>query len=483
MPTQIIYTNTVVALTGGANALSGTGMDYRFTLAPLVAGSEVTITLIDNLTGLKTQVGFGNVTGIIPTYLTVFNNKAYALAGATTYFSAIALPEVWNDPNAAGNGFITMNNWFSSPEPVVACCPYQGSLVFIARRTCQVWHTDPDPANYSCIQTLPNMGTVAPLSVQPVGDMDVYMLADNGVRSVRVRDASNNAIIADVGTPIDALLQPLLSSLTDAQKATACGIVDPSANRYWVYVPSADGSPGFIYTFSYFPSAQIAAWGTYAPTYQVAVTAPATNYGSNPATLTYTGLTVGKRYAWLPGANEVSITCGAVTITKSAATPEGAFVATATTAVVKGTANAAAFTGALSVTTYFIPTKFVVFNGQIWARAGDALYQLGGPTNQATDNCGVAWALPFIDGGTPGTRKQFSGVDAAFLGTWSIGACTDYTVNIYRNIYNNTASSFLYASIGWEAASTHYSFQGVENGSGPAVFSSILCHGKQANEK
>jgi hypothetical protein len=451
-------------------------MDYHLTLALPGTGGEVTLTLTDNLTGTQTQVGFGNVTGVVPTFLTAFNNKVYALAGATAYFSAEELPTTWNDPTAAGNSFITMTNFYATPETLAACAPYQGSLLFVSRRTVQVWHTDPDPANYAPVQILPNIGTVAGLSVQPVGDMDVYMLADNGVRSVRVRDASNNAIIADVGTPIDQILKPLLASLTTSQKAAACGAVDPADNRYWVYVPTPSGAAGSIYTFSYFPGASIAAWGTYAPTYQAAVLAPALNYSGS--TVTYTGLTVGQRYAWLPGANEVSITNGTQVLKA-----EGAFVATATTATVTGNAATATYTGALSQTTSFVPTKFLTYQGQVWVRAGNALYQYGGASNQAYDNCGVSWTSPYIDGGSPGTRKQFESIDAAFQGSWAISASADYTAGAYKLVYNNTASSFLLQAIGWEAAGTHYSFSAVESSSEYALFSAILCHEMKANEK
>ena len=471
------YLDTVIAPTGGVNAYAGQGMDYAFTLSLTGAsGGEVPITLTDLLTGFQTQLGSGNVTSVIPTYIFTFNNKVYALAGATAYFTAVAQPNVWNDPNAAGNGFITMSNFFSTNETVVAMAPYQGNALFVFRRLVQVWHVDPDPANYAIVQTLPNIGTVAPETVQPVGDMDVYMLADNGVRSVRVRDASNNAIIADIGTPIDAIVTPLLASLTDAQKSTACGIVEPSSNRYWCYIPEPDGSPGLIYVFSYFPSSQVAAWGSYSPTYQVAIAAPAVDYTGS--TVTYTGLTIGSRYAWLPGAHEVSIVCGTTTLKK-----EGAFVATATTATVTGTGATVSFTGALSVTTSFVPTKFVVFNGQVWARAGDLLLQYGGTSNVAYDNCGVLAVTPYIDSGSPATIKQFESIDVGFEGTWSVNASTDYTTQKYKNVYNNTASSFVRQAQGWEASGTHYSLQLVESGSAYARFSNAAAHLKQANEK
>lgn len=267
MSVLIDVNTTASPFGGGTAASSGTGEDWKVTGAgTFVKGDKVTLLLTDAQTGILTQVGAGNITGLTSTFCFTYNNKVYMLAGDTTYFSAIGEPTIFNDPNAAGNGFITMSDWFSSPEPLTAIAPFQGKLLFTSRRTTQIWSVDPDPANYAQSQVLTNIGTIAPLTVQAVGDMDVYMAADNGFRSVQVRVATNNASVADVGVPVDLLVQPLLASLTDAQKATMCGIVEPSSNRYWCYIPNADGSVGYIWVFSRFGD-EIAAWSNYIPSY------------------------------------------------------------------------------------------------------------------------------------------------------------------------------------------------------------------------
>lgn len=475
--TTLALTTTAQAMLGGVDAVAGIGQDYLFGVSgSFNTGDQITLTLTDKDTGYQTQLGAGYVTGVQFSFVTTYGNKVYGLAAKTAYFSAIGLPTTWNDPNAAGNGFVTMSDFYSTQQNLMAIAPYQGKLLFAARNYVQIWNVDPDPANYSVSQTLPNIGTVAPQSVRAVGDMDVYMLADNGVRSVRVRDASNNAIISDIGTPIDGIIQPLLATLTDAQKAASCGIVEPSSNRYWCYIPKSDGSAGLIYVFSYFPSSQIAAWGAYSPTYQSAVSAPAANYTAS--VVTYTGLTIGARYAWLPGAHESSIVCGSTSLTK-----EGAFTATATTAVVTGTGATVSFTGALSQTISFVPERFIVSQGQVWCQAGTLMLQYGGSNNATYDNCGVIATLPFIDSGTPATRKQFESVDVAFQGTWAVGACADYTTQSYKTVYQNTASSFLRQAQGWAASGTHYSLQLTESGSAYALFSSAAVHQKISNEK
>lgn len=265
-------TTTAAPITGGNDAITGRGADNLLAAAgTFQTGDGITLLFSDAQSGLQTQVGYGDITGANVTFALTFNDKLYCLGGTRLFFSALTEPDVFNDPNAAGNGFIPLANQAGTPEDQVAIAPYQGKLAVFARRTVQIWALDPDPTKNAKQQVLPNIGTVAKLSVQSIGDFDILFLADSGFRSLRPRELSLNAVIADVGTPVDSLVQATLATLTDAQKATACGGVEPSANRYWCYIPAASGT-GKIYVLSDFPSGQIAAWTTYTPSYNVAGT-------------------------------------------------------------------------------------------------------------------------------------------------------------------------------------------------------------------
>jgi hypothetical protein len=469
--TTISYKSSVRAFAGGNNSAAGRGATWRITVGGTpVANNELSLNLVANSN--QSTLASGNVIGTAPVTCLTLANRVYFLSGSVLNFSSLADPTVF-ETQGVGAGFIDMSNQFSEAEPLTGLAPYQGKIAIFGRRSTQIWAIDADPANFSPTQVLPNIGTVAPLSVQAIGDMDVYVLADNGVRSVRVRDASNNAIIADVGTPIDAILQGVLATLTDDQKAQSCGTVEPSSNRYWLFVPNPadpDNGVGKIYVFSYFPSSQIAAWSTYSPSYQAAVAAPASNYAAS--IVTYTNLTVGVRYAWTAGAHEVNIVCGVDTLTKS-----GSFIASDTTAVVTGTGAAVTFTGALSATTYFKPVKFVVSSGQIFVLGADAaIYAYGGADTNTYENCGVSATTPYIDNGSPATRKAFSAVDAGFSGTWKVKASADYITQAFKTIYNNSKPSFQYGRIGYGAMGTHYALQMIEDGDGYAVFSSAIMH-------
>jgi hypothetical protein len=473
MSVLINLNTSVSALGGGADAAAGTGEDWKLTIGGAWGiGEKVTLILTDSLTGLQTQIGAGNVTGLSPNFCFTYNNKLYMLAGSSAYFSALAAPATFNDPNAAGNDFITMSNFYATEEPLVGIAPYQGKLLFASRRFAQIWQTDPDPANYAQTQVLPNVGTFAAETLQPVGDMDVYMLADNGVRSVRVRDASNNATVADIGTPIDAIVQPLLAGLTDAQKAAACGIVEPSANRYWVYIPMPDGSAGSIYVYSNFPNGQIEAWTTYSPTVGRDLGAPQAT-----GDYVYNGLVIGATYYWTKG-NSAELVSGSTTLSAS-----GYFVADANTATVT-TPALAGLNSNLYERKSFVPVKFAVFNGQVYVRDSNGnIYLYGGADNNTYDNCGVSGIAPYLSVDAPATRKHFSGIDAAFQGTWAVSVSTDYATDDYKVIYQNTFSSFQRGSQLMNRHSTHYSLKFEENSAGYALFSSAAIHFTMEDEK
>lgn len=195
----------------------------------------------------------------MPSFIFTYNKKDYVLAGNTVYFSAVNLPATFNDPNATGNGFVQMSNQFATSENLAAMAPFQGKLAFFTRHTTQVWNVDANPANWSLSQMMNYIGTMAPASVQPIGDFDVFFLSDSGIRSLRVLYNTLNAFINDVGSPVDQLVQ---ADLVATGGTAACASVEPSANRYWLYLN------GNIYVLSYFPSSKIIAWSQYVPSYK-----------------------------------------------------------------------------------------------------------------------------------------------------------------------------------------------------------------------
>lgn len=248
-------------LGNGVDSVPGYGTYRKFTVGGTWASGESWAIEI-NYNNEDYIFGINRLTGIVPTFCRTFEDKVYFVADDTIFFSHSGTADGF-DENLSFAGAIQLSNTYSGADKLMALAAYQGGLAVFARRSIQIWDTDPDPDAYNQRQVLDNVGTVSGLSVHSVGDLDTFFLSDTGVRSLHVRDSSNNAVTVDIGSPIDSIIQAKLSTLTEDQKAAACGVIDPSSNRYWVHIG------GTIYVLSYFISASIAAWSTYVPTYAV----------------------------------------------------------------------------------------------------------------------------------------------------------------------------------------------------------------------
>lgn len=451
---------------GGVNSFAGSGMTYTFTLASVKAGSEVTIFLTDNATGTQTQIGYGNVTGTSPTFAFVFNNKTYVLVGATVYMSAIAQPEVWNDVNGIGNSYLSLGDSFGSPQSLVASSPYQGKLAFFSRYSTQIWIVDADPTRWALLQVLKNIGTVAPLSVQSLGDLDVLFLSDTGIRSLRARDNTLNAYVTDMGSPIDTLV-----TATNGSNETACAIVEPATNRYWCNIG------GTIYVLSFFPANKILAWSTYLATFDTAMAASASTYPVGK-TVTYTVVS-GRKYYWTKGANEVSVTDGTTTLTAS-----GYITAAGALLTVTGTLAAAAVSCTLTELTPFNPIKFATHNGRVYARDDSRFYLYGGSTNQTYDYSQGVCDTTWLDLSKPATRKKAQGLDAAFSGNFQFLVGLDYlNPTIVKQIVATQQVTFHRGGMPVQGECFHFKLQAKTLDNNPATLSSLIFHYHMAEEK
>jgi hypothetical protein len=199
--------------------------------------------------------GATNVQGETPVALLTHGSKMYAAHGSVLSFSAIDAPTEWQ--SGVGYGFKNMSNQSAGSEALTALGRYQNLMAVFARRNIQIWYLDPDPLQNVQRQVLDRIGTFAPRSVVSFGEVDVFFLADSGVRSLRARDSSNQSGVSDVGTPIDEFLLDYLATLTEAERAAAVGIMEPISGRYIL----AAGTRCFV--FSYFSASKISAWSTY----------------------------------------------------------------------------------------------------------------------------------------------------------------------------------------------------------------------------
>ncbi len=250
------------SMAGGTAAVAGSGEQHDFTIGGTwAAGDTISLIFTDNYTGLQSLAGAGNITGQVPNFVFTFNDKLYVLAGEKVFFSAVEGPTDFNGLDSVGNGFVQLSNKFIIPENPTAVAAYQGRLVFFSRQGMQIWTTPADPSAWQLNQVLELIGTRSPFSVRSSGDLEVFFLDETGIRSLRAKETTLNAFPEDLGSPIDSLVQAKLVASSDAQKDAACGIVEPTSKRYWLFLKDT------IYVFSTFPTSKIAAWSKYLATY------------------------------------------------------------------------------------------------------------------------------------------------------------------------------------------------------------------------
>jgi hypothetical protein len=259
--------------------------------------------------------------------------------------------------------------------------------------------------------------------------------------------------------------------LTEEQKAQACAVVEPSSNRYWLYMPT-----GHIYVFSYFPSSGIAAWTRYNAKWD------ALGNGIDPVTApNYTSLVVGNLYYYTKGTGNGDFTNGSQVLTES-----GYFTATATTATATRLAGPGYTYERVQPSSFssFTPERFVTLNGRVYIRAGDKVFLYGGLDNQTYDPCEPQWDIPFLNAKSPATRKLYHGLDAICEGTWQVSVGTNIAdTNDVSLVYSNTGSSVMRGKSLAAKQGTHFKLRGVERSTGYARFSSAILHYEGGDNK
>jgi hypothetical protein len=242
------------ALAGGATAVAGYGDQWKVGFIGTWAIGDTWSLAITGGQGNLT-LGLGVFGGLVPSVCFTYKNRVYVGAGSSFLFSDNGDARSWEE-QSPGAGSVVYLSQFGSQDTINGLSQIQGRLAVFGTRSVEIWTVDADPNNFALVQTLDNIGTGAPLSVQNLGDFDVLFLDATGIRSLRSREVTLNSYVDDVGSPVDSFIQDAL--LTN-NASTAVGIVEPTDKDYWLYLG------GNIYVFSRHPSAKIAAWSTYVP--------------------------------------------------------------------------------------------------------------------------------------------------------------------------------------------------------------------------
>ena len=266
------YSIAVATQNGGTNA------NQKMTISTVAATETTAQVTVITLSGTYEANDIFNVTvgpsvysvqaqlSALGTFARTYNNKIYSIAGSLLYFSETDTnggPSAFTNDTLKGAGVINLANQDSGSESLTSIAVYQGKLAIFSRTAVQVWTMNADPKQNLQSQILNNIGTFAPKSVVAQGNVDTYFLSSSGIRSLRARDASNVAIVSDIGTAVDDMVLADLALLTQEQRNSAIGLIDPIEGRYWLALGQK------IYVYSYFPTPDIAAWSVYQPGFSV----------------------------------------------------------------------------------------------------------------------------------------------------------------------------------------------------------------------
>lgn len=193
-----------------------------------------------------------------------YKGREYTPAGSLYRFCKLDDPTDLTDASAStGAGFINASNDSEGTERLLVSVPYQQSVAVFARKSIRLYNIFADNTANVLVQLLENTGTVAPRSVVPAPNSDVYFLDEPGVRLIRIHDTNGNIFMDDAGTQIDPLVIDWIRSLPESVVEQAVSTVEPIDGRINIAIG------GRIFVLSYFRSAKINAWSYYEPGFTV----------------------------------------------------------------------------------------------------------------------------------------------------------------------------------------------------------------------
>ena len=472
---------TGITIDNGVDAVAGTSKTVTLSVLGTWATNDLgQVIITDSATGVSYVMGDGFVTGVQPAYGLTLKEKVYVIAGGVLYFCEIGDPTEWDDVTGLGNGFINLSLGYALPENLVAIAAYQGKIAIFGKEATQIYNLATDPADYSQQQVLPNLGSIAAETVKSLGNLDVLMLSYNGIRSLRVRDSSLNAMTVDIGSPIDSVIVDKLRASSATQIAAACAVVDPDSGRYWLFLKDT------IYVLSYFESAQVIAWSTYLPqSEELFIVEPTVEHTEDGIkTLEYL-VTVGQAYVLTVISGSLTFTNGVTSFTATA----GSYYVVATASPIEisyPVASIPSFNFKTPTLTSFVPYRFETFKGLVYARTSTAIVLYGGTNGNTYDSAVATWETPWLSNKEPATRKLARAIGLTYSGRWNVYCGLDFkseTLDFVMQTNDAELGTMEEGVISYSAEGTHFKFKGQTADSDAATLSAFILHYKKGDQR
>jgi hypothetical protein len=176
-------------------------------------------------------------------------SKVYAVGvnATTVRYCKTGDPRDWT--TASDAGFLPAGLNARGSDVVTSINIYGNrSLAVFFSDNAQLWAADPAPANISLTSNIEGVGTIYHLASGPVAS-DLFFLSQSGYRSLSTQVITNNVQDADVGSPVDALLQAGILS-TD----TPLALYYQKLGQFI----SFNGATAWVYSFS--RTSKLSAW-------------------------------------------------------------------------------------------------------------------------------------------------------------------------------------------------------------------------------
>lgn len=190
-------------------------------------------------------------------FVKTHKSKMYSPAGGVVFFCGVNAPRGWSSSEDPGAGFITVSNHDSGSQVNLALENYLGNLAIMAQNNAQIWSMQADDALNLPLQFPAGFGTLAPRALREFGGMDTLFLHYSGIRSLQPRQYYDAAVVSDIGSPIDKLVQAQLAAVPPALAARAVSAIEPVGGRFWLAIGS------HIFVLSMYPNVKISAWSHY----------------------------------------------------------------------------------------------------------------------------------------------------------------------------------------------------------------------------
>ncbi len=126
----------------------------------------------------------------------------------------------------------------------------------------------------------------------------------------------------------------------------------------------------------------------------------------------------------------------------------------------------------------FAVENWAIIGRRLFCRGDDGkLYLYGGNTGGEYDSSVVTVVLPFMSAGAPATNKEFTGLDIALEGLWTIEIATDpNNPEALQEVATVEETTLAKGHVKFQARSTHLSLKLVSSQAGAAKIGAVFVH-------